>query len=619
MREKFSHPPRRFLLETTLPGGGISRSFERPQEVISAFAPEDLPTAFAAMEAARAKGLYLAGFLSYEAGYALEPKLKGYLRAETQVPLLWFVAYEKACPMTPAEAHELFAAPKVAELSPLEPEIPEATYRKKIEQVMDFIRAGDIYQANFTFRTHSVLKGAPADLYARLRHAQPVDYSALIESEDWSILSLSPELFFEVNNGKMTSRPMKGTAPRALIPSHDAAARTALQADPKQRAENLMILDLIRNDLARVSEAGSVHVPERFSIETYRTVHQMTSTVTAKLNAGASLQEIFHALFPCGSVTGAPKIRAMEILADLESSQRGLYTGALGFIDPNGRMAFNVAIRTLFLTREDEHHWHVEAGVGGGIVADSTPDGEWAECQTKLSYLNLAREPEDFQLLETLRWSREKGIDLLGRHIDRLTTSADYFAFSFDAQALEQQLKEAVENLPEKEVMLRVLLSRNGKIKIEQKPLDTSDDKVWTFALAAEPVSSTDPFLYHKTSRRQVYDRAMSTAKAQTPCDEVLLYNEQGFLTEGSRTNLFLEIKGQLFTPPLEHGLLDGTLRRELIESGKAQEKALTLIDLERADAIYFGNSVRGLIRAEQGETFSKDAPRERKTSPSHR
>ncbi|TNE59641.1 MAG: aminodeoxychorismate synthase component I [Alphaproteobacteria bacterium] len=601
MRENFAEAPKQFILETTLPGQGVSRSYAQPIKVISAFEPEDLPAAFQELTQAQAEGLYLAGFLSYEAGYALEPKLQSHLAPQTEFPLLWFVAYKTVQPLAPGEVDNNLSRSESAELTPLNAELTPRHYQSKILQVQDLIRAGDIYQANFTYRAHGKLQGTPAALYRRLRRAQPVAYSAFIESDNWSVLSLSPELFFDISDGLITSRPMKGTAPRTLLPQEDAAARTALQKDPKQRAENLMILDLIRNDLARISEAGSVKVPERFSIETYRTVHQMTSTVTAQMSAGKSIEDILRALFPCGSVTGAPKIRAMEILADLETSPRGLYTGAIGFIDPNGHMTFNVAIRTLILSRETERLWQVEAGVGGGIVADSTPEGEWAECQTKLSYLNLAKdEGEDFKLLETLRWSAQGGLDLYQRHIDRLKTSAAFFAFAFDSAALDREINSRLQGLEVPEAMVRLLLERSGNLEVDIRPLSTTEDEVWTFALAKNPVSSNDPFLYHKTTRRGVYDRALASVQADGPCDEVLLFNEKGFLTEGSRTNLFLKINGQLLTPPLRQGVLDGTLRRELLETGKAKEQDLTPKDLEGAEAIYFGNSVRGLIRAER-------------------
>ncbi|TNE42354.1 MAG: aminodeoxychorismate synthase component I [Alphaproteobacteria bacterium] len=599
MRENFTKPPKRFLLETTLPGQGLSRRFERPLKVISAFEPEDLPAAFHEMAQARAQGHYLAGFLSYEAGYALEKRLNRYWENNSTLPLLWFVVYQEIHPLTRHDMDDALRGSSAPELSPLKPEISPDHYRQKIDEIQNLIRAGDIYQANFTYRTHGQLQGSPAGLYALLRRAQPVAYSAFLESDNWAVLSLSPELFFDVTDGIITSRPMKGTAPRGANPKDDEAARAALQNDPKQRAENLMILDLIRNDLARVSEAGSVHVPERFSIETYRTVHQMTSTVTARLTANTGPEEILRALFPCGSVTGAPKIRAMEVLAELEESPRGLYTGAIGFIEPDGHMAFNVAIRTLVLSRKAEMLWDVEAGVGGGIVADSTPDGEWAECQTKLAYLGLAAQSgDDFRLLETLRWSRKDGLTLFDRHMTRLAASAHHFAFPFDRDEIERHLAAHLDGLHEREVMVRLLLDRSGAVEIDLKPLNTKPDETWTFDLAKEPISSSNPFLYHKTTHRQVYDTALATAKSEGPCDEVLLFNEQGFLTEGSRTNLFLKIKGQLITPPLHHGLLEGTLRRELLETGQAVEGDLTRSDLDTAEAIFFGNSVRGLVPA---------------------
>ena len=438
--------------------------------------------------------------------------------------------------------------------------------------------------------------GDPVALYSALRRKQRVEYGALIGAGDFQVLSLSPELFFRREGKHLTSRPMKGTAPRGRTPREDARLKTWLTVDEKQRAENLMIVDLLRNDLGRIAKIGSVEVTDLFTVETYRTVHQMTSGITAELRADMGLKDMLKALFPCGSVTGAPKVRAMEIIRELEAHPRGVYTGAIGHIAPNGDSQFNVAIRTLFIDADGAG----EMGIGSGVVSDSKADAEFEECLLKAHFLTKADAP--FELIETIRWERGLGFHLLERHLVRLQSSAVHFGYPYDRGKVLGALSAEVEKLDADVHMVRLLLAEDGTITVTSTRIELpSRDTVWRFAISDQRVDEKDPLFFHKTTRRQFYDREMERQKAATGCDEVVFLNKKGELTEGTRTNLFLELDGRLFTPALTCGLLPGTLREELIDLPRAaaSEAVLTLADLARADRIYLGNSVRGLIRAE--------------------
>lgn len=451
MSPNFKKPPKTFILEASKPGAGGSWTFVGPEQVILAMTPEEVSPALEAINKAMARGLTLAGYVSYEAAFVLEPKLAHLIPEQRQLPLIWLIAYGSAQALSRSDVEVCFDNRKPITLGTLTHSLPRATYLKRIEDILEYIRAGDIYQANFTFQYQATLSGSPKDLYAALRHTQPVPYGGFIEGEDWAILSSSPELFFEIRENRITSRPMKGTALRQPASATDAQEVDQLKRDPKQRSENLMILDLIRNDLSRICVPGSVKVPSRFDIESYRTLHQMTSTVEGTLSPKIRLEDILKAIFPCGSITGAPKIRAMEILSELETAPRGIYTGALGMIAPDGSAQFNVAIRTAYLEQCRDTEWQLEVGVGGGIVHDSTPEGEWAECQTKLKFLDLAEQGEkagDFDLIETLRWSNEQGFDLFARHLDRLKATADYFSYPLDIDQVKLELKRCVEGSP---------------------------------------------------------------------------------------------------------------------------------------------------------------------------
>jgi para-aminobenzoate synthetase / 4-amino-4-deoxychorismate lyase len=579
-------PP--FVLLEDRGGAGQALLFAEPVEIVAACEPSEILGAFAFIEAGLARGLHAAGFLAYELGYAFEPRLAGLAPSGRALPLLWFGLFE-APPrkVAPAELDQSFAALCPPPLDDLTFGLDEAGHAAAVQRLLDYLHAGDAYQVNLTFPIGFRYRGDPLALYGALRASQPVAHGGMVATGEAAILSVSPELFIETAGGSAVTRPMKGTAARGVDAQADAAARAALLADPKQRAENLMIVDLLRNDLSRISEQGSVEVPALFSVETYPGFHTLTSTVTSQLRPDLSLLEKMRALFPCGSVTGAPKLRAMEIIRELESAPRDIYTGSLGMIAPNGDLSFNVAIRTAMLLPGGEGVY----GVGGGIVVDSRPAEEYAECRLKARVLtDLAG---DYGLIETLRWSG--GYVRLALHLERLSASAAALGFRFDREQVLGQLTEAAASLPAgKERRVRCELRRDGTLQITTAAMPPATDGALHIAVASLWVDAGDPFLRHKTTRRAIYERAFAEASVQS-CDDALLLNRQGFATETSRSTIFVERDGMLLTPPSEHGLLPGVLRRELIETGAVREAPLRLEDIRQADRWFVGNSLRGL------------------------
>ncbi|MGE7468468.1 aminodeoxychorismate synthase component I [Bosea sp. NPDC003192] len=592
-------PP--FVLLEDRSGAGQALLFADPAEIVEADEPSGIAAAFACIEAGLARGLHAAGFLSYELGYAFEPRLAGLLPAQRRLPLLWFGLFEAPRQIAPAELDRSFAALCPPPLDELRFGLDEAAHAAAVQRVLDYLHAGDAYQVNLTFPIRFRYPGDPLALYGALRASQPVAHGGMVTTGEASILSVSPELFIETAGGRAVTRPMKGTSARGADAQADEAAKVRLRADPKQRAENLMIVDLLRNDLGRISEQGSVEVPHLFSVETYPGFHTLTSTVTSTLLPGLSLAGQMQALFPCGSVTGAPKLRAMEIIRELETAPREVYTGSLGIIAPNGDLSFNVAIRTATLLPDGEGVY----GVGGGIVADSKPAEEYAECRLKARVLtDLAG---DYGLIETLRWSN--GYVRLALHLERLSTSAAALGFRFDREQALRQLAEAAAPFQlSEERRVRCELRRDGRFEVAIAPMPPAWGEALRIAVASQRVDTGDPFLRHKTTRRTVYERAFTEAASQG-CDDALLLNRQGFVTETSRSTIFVERDGVLLTPPSEHGLLPGVLRRELVETGAAREAPLRLDDLRQAERWFVGNSLRGLQIAQiSGSALAPDA-----------
>ncbi len=557
------------------------RRYRAPRAIVSASTLDAVPAALEAIEAALRQGRHAAGYFAYELGYALEPRLAPLMPPDRALPLLWFGIFDDVDFPDPAAAFVLGGR---AYASPLVPEWNEDDYFRRYARVHAAIGAGDIYQANLSFRARFRFAGDPLALYRDLRAQSSAPHCAFIADGTRHILSLSPELFFDLAaDGTLTARPMKGTAARGADAPSDALARASLRENPKDRAENLMIVDLLRNDLGRVAAMGSVAVKELFAVETYPTVHQMTSTVTAKLAPGATVTGVVRALFPCGSVTGAPKIRAMEIVRELEASPRGAYCGAIGHFAPDGSARFNVAIRTITLAGEAG-----ELGIGGAVVHDSTAGGEYAECLLKARYFIQARRP--IGLIETLRWDGAFARRYL--HLASMARSAGALGLAFDSGAALRAMDESVEGATSA-MRVRLTLDETGALACTAMPLG-ENPAFWTYILSPERVAAADVLLRHKTDWRDLYEREA----AKSAADEVVFLNDRGEIAEGTRSNVFVRKDGRLFTPPLSSGALDGCLRRELIGSGACAEMVLMPEDLN--GEVLLGNSLRGLIAAKR-------------------
>ncbi|WP_395392190.1 aminodeoxychorismate synthase component I [Novosphingobium sp. BL-8A] len=594
--------PQPFLLfdDARPEGAADARVYRDPVEIVVAQAEHEVRPALDRIETLVAAGLHLAGYLAYEAGQALEPRLAG-LR-QTDGPLVWFGAFEGFETVPAAEVpHWLVeqAWPGRAGIGPLEPLISAGDYTRAFDAIHDAIEAGDIYQANLTMPLEGPWQGDPLALYAAIRPAAAAGYGAAIcNGTDW-LLSFSPELFFALDQGTVTVRPMKGTRPRGRDADEDTRLREELATSTKDRAENLMILDLMRNDLSRVAEAGSVRVDQPFAIESYPTVHQMVSTVHARLMPGMGAVDLLRALFPCGSITGAPKIRAMELIAEVERHARGPYCGSIGFIEPTGDAAFNVAIRTLRLMPDGKGTaGRALLGVGSAVVADSQALPEWRECLVKGGFVRDsagATSPASFDLVETMRFTPEEGIPLLELHLERVRTSAETLGFSFDRHAVRNAIQALCfdADAPAK---LRLVSARSGAYALELAELPAAFDGPVTVGVLPLPVDTGDWRLRHKTSDRAFYEAGLTVA-TNAGAQEVLFLRDDGLLTEGSFTSLFVERDGMLLTPPAALGLLPGVLRRSLIEQGRAMEADLTLDDL--ANGFLIGNALRGLMPAQ--------------------
>lgn len=589
------------LLETSRPDreNHCSYLFVNPVRVLTVEALDDVPGLFQRIEECLSEGLYVAGFLSYECGYHFEPRAAMRAPERSKLPLAWFGVYRQPfifdhvtgafSPELPAAWRE-FTGPAASagnfSVSGARLEIERDEYCAKIEAIRDFIAAGDTYQVNFTTKALFDFSGSPAALYSALRNQQKVAFAAYIHGRDHDILSFSPELFFRIQNGRITTRPMKGTAPRGRTLAEDTQIRNWLRDDPKNRSENVMIVDLLRNDVGKIAETGSVRVDELFAVEKYETLFQMTSTVSGDLRPRTKFYDIFRAIFPSGSVTGAPKCRTMQIIQELEQGPRGVYTGAIGFISPGRDAVFSVPIRTLVLESGTG-----EIGVGSGIVYDSVPLQEFDECLLKVQFFTHSR--PCFQLIESLRWDGQ--YRFLREHLERLKSSAEYFDFPFHEPDVASKLEENESRLqPGEAYKVRLLLDSVGQILLDNVRLEPEPPAA-TVILSPVRMSSRDRFLYHKTTCRDVYEQQQAEARRQGHAD-VLFMNEKGELTEAANNNIFMEIGGKLFTPPVECGLLPGIYRQHLLATDpRASERVLTPDDLKASDAVYLCNSVRGL------------------------
>lgn len=524
-------------------------------------------------------GKWVVVMLSYEAAPAFDPALKTH--SATDFPLAWAAVFDG--PGTPASETEQTERSRVD----LSPGIAREDYYAAIARIRDWIAQGDTYQVNFTFPFTAQLAGDPLELYDTLCLAQEAEYTAYLDLGDYKVLSISPELFFERHGEQIRTRPMKGTIRRGRWTAEDEEMAERLKRSAKDRAENVMIVDLLRNDLGKICKPGSVNVARLFELERYPTLWQLTSTVEGTLRPNTSLTEVIAALFPCGSITGAPKIRTMEIIRELEKSPRNVYTGAIGLIRPGSDCIFNVAIRTLLV---EANTGSVKFGVGGGITYDSNAESEYQECLLKSSFLEKRR--PRFQLLESIL-ADDGQLFLLDRHIARLHASAAYFGFEFIEERVLSELQNALQLHANGSYKIRLLLSREGQT-VEVLPLEDIDEPV-RVGLASKAVDSSDPFLFHKTTNRLAYD----SARSATPgCDETVYWNERGEITESTRCNVLVEIDGELCTPPQTSGLLAGTFREELLERGEIRERVITIEGLRGLKEFFLINSVRRWMRA---------------------
>lgn len=572
-----------------LPGEAVIRDasrgrwllFRDPQRIVSACSLEDVPGCMQLLEdAVMVEGFHAAGFISYEAAPAFDRALR--VRDPDGFPLLWFGIYRAAEPVR---------LPRPGDQPPVrhpqwEPSITKEEYFEALERIRDHLRRGCSYQVNFTYRLRSAFPLDPWDYFLRYLASHDSPYGAYLHTGRWSVCSASPELFFSLDGGRIVSKPMKGTAPRGLTPEEDRRLSQQLLASEKERAENLMIVDMVRNDMGRIAVPGSVQVNGLFDLEQYPSVWQMTSTVEARTDA--SLADVFSALFPPASITGAPKARTMDIISRLEGSARKVYTGAFGFMAPGRRAQFNVAIRTLLV---DHESMAAEYGVGGGIVWDSQQEAEWQESLIKARILS---DPTPaFSLLSTMLWTPSGGWFLLDYHLTRMERSARHLGFPWDRHAVLQVLERRAAGFSGRPMRVRLLLAKDGMITVEHRehdaPVPSAPMRV---ALAAAPVDSTSPLLFHKTTHRRTYEEAL---KVQPGHADVLLYNERFEVTESTIANCIVEIDHALFTPPVSCGLLPGTFRSWLLDQGAVAERVITVDEALASPRVYLMNSVRGI------------------------
>jgi para-aminobenzoate synthetase / 4-amino-4-deoxychorismate lyase len=542
----------------------------RPDEVIGVW--QAVETAVSNLTASN-QNYYAAGYISYEAAAALD--LATHPPHLDDPPLVWFGLYDQITEIEPPQ-------PGGGEyrLGDWQPDLSLAEYEQAIGRIKEYIAQGATYQVNYTFPLRTSFQGEPLALFADLIASQRGGYMAYLDIGRYAICSASPELFFSRRGSQLLARPMKGTAPRGLTLAQDQAQIEWLRQSEKNRAENVMIVDMLRNDMGRVAHTGSVAVPDLFAVERYPTLLQMTSTVTAE--SDATLPQLLAAMFPCASITGAPKVRTMQLIRELECGPRGVYTGAIGLVGPE-QTQFNVAIRTVVVDRERETAVY---GVGSGIVWDSDPVAEYEECRLKTEV--LTRRQPDFDILEALLWTPDEGYFLWDRHLQRLAETAEYFQYPLDLAQVEQQLTALAATLT-RPMKVRLQLNSRGQVYVEVVELGRPP-KPLRVGLAPEPVASSNRWLYHKTSRREVYD----TARATRPnCDEVLLWNERGELTEATTANIVLELNGEMVTPALSAGLLAGTFRAELLAQGAIVERVVPVEALGESTAVYLINSVR--------------------------
>lgn len=592
-------------------GARAARLYAAPLATVIARTPEEVLPALDRIAALAQAGHHLAGYIAYEAGLALEPHLAPLAAARSGAdgPLVWFGAFAGYRTIPASEMPQWLAARETScqpsAIGPLEPQLSIGGYAGGFAALREAIAAGDIYQANYTFPLAGSWRGDPWVIYESLRGAASGGHGGIVhDGQNW-LLSFSPELFFSLRGDAVLTRPMKGTRPRGQTPAADAAEADALASSPKDRAENLMIVDLLRNDLSRVAQPGTVRVEDAFAVETYPTLHQLVTTIRARLTPQHSAADLLRALFPCGSITGAPKIRAMELIAAHERDPRGAYCGAIGSFDPPdadgpGEAVFNVAIRTLRLTAGDGQAGRAVMGVGSALVADSACLPEWRECLSKGGFvrqpaMHQAASVARFDLIETMLVRPDSGVAQLDRHLARISASAEELGFACDTGALRHAIA-ALGGQAEADARLRLLLARSGAFSLEYAAMPPVPGQPLPCVVLPLPVDPGDWRLRHKSSERSFYEAGLRAARAHG-AQEALFLREDGLLTEGCFSNIFVARDGLWLTPPAPLGLLPGVLRAALLADGRAREADLRLDDLAGGFAI--GNALRGLIPAQ--------------------
>ncbi|MBT2583269.1 aminodeoxychorismate synthase component I [Planococcus sp. ISL-109] len=561
-------------------------AFSEPLVVLEAATPAEVQHVLTEVDRYTTQGYYAAGYVSYEAAPAFRPEMT--VHAGAEMPLAWFGIYKQKEMPKPREATGYKVSDWLLEGS-------VSRYKEGIQKIRQAIEEGNTYQVNYTERLTAGFTGDAKSFYQQLARNQQADYGAFLNIGRYQILSASPELFFRIDGSRIRTKPMKGTAPRGRTSNEDAAILDVLLESEKERAENLMIVDLLRNDMSRLAKSGTVKVSKLFEAEKYPTVHQLTSTVEAELPAELSVFDWFGALFPCGSITGAPKVSTMRYIAELEQTPREVYCGAIGFITPEKNAVFNVPIRTVVIDSETDT---ARYGVGGGITWDSTSDGEYQELLTKARVLTEKR-PE-FSLLESLKLEAGN-YPLLSVHLERLKDSASYFRFPLDEEQVTHILNSLAEQYPHGTFKVRMTVARSGKVEAQATPVKPIEQPVHC-ALAITPVDSKDAFLYHKTTNRSVYEQHQKRASSVF---SVLLWNEREELTEFTIGNLVAEKDGRFYTPPVSSGLLAGTYRQQLLDEGRIETKVLKKDELHAFDALWFINGVRGWLKVEL-DTYTK-------------
>ena len=555
--------------------------FSEPIDTLVAYDLDSVPSIIAIVEQQLSKGLYCAGFLSYESAPAFDPAYR--VKTSEGFPLCWFAVYDKAPVVIDFSAHD-YTIPH----NFLRPNISQEHYNQSIETILAYIGEGDIYQANNTIRAFGARIESPEQLFLSLVDSHPVPYSCYVNTGNEKIVSISPELFLQKNGNDICSFPMKGTASRNPEKKIDDIVAQELAKDEKNCAENVMIVDMVRNDFGRICQPGSIYVDPLFQVDTYQTLHQMISKVHGTLSEDTSLFTILSGTFPASSITGAPKIRAMEVIEELECSPRNVYTGSMGCFMPNGDFCLNVAIRTLICSSDK-----TELGIGSGIVADSTSHSEWNECLLKSEF--ASHKPVSFQILETFLYTSENGLELRELHLERAKRSQEYFGRLYSEVTVSESLTSALSDLSCKQARVRLLIDKDGNATTEYseiKQLGWFKNQL-SICVSDHAVDSNDIFLYHKTTNRQFYNDGFAEA-VNHDFDEVIFVNERQEVTEGAISNIFALIKGRWFTPPISSGLLAGTWRESTLKTLNAMEKVLTIQDLTDADQVIIGNSVRG-------------------------